>query len=955
MDKWRQIESLFNDALQRDPAERDEFVRQACGGDIDLQRDVTSLLDNHRESRDGDHWAAAAAGKLIDPSLCLESGQCLGPYRIQSFLAAGGMGKVYRAVDTRLGREIAIKVSEGRFSERFEREARTIASLNHLNICRLYDVGPNYLVMELVEGPTLADRIRKGPLPIDESLVIARQIAEALEAAHAKGWVHRDLKPANVKVTPEGTVKLLDFGLAKDAEDPPRDDRSDPTTLPTVILGTASYMSPEQVRGETVDKRTDVWSFGVVLLEMLSGRKAFAGSSDSEVLASIIKDDADFSNLPGRVPAALRKLLRRCLEKDPRQRLQAIGEARIAIDDIFAGPPQEEQMVRRPLITWAAAVLAGLAVLAVAGLIAWFPRSNAGAPLMQLEITPPEGTTLGPAVWGQLALSPNGRLLAFAATGKDGKRRLWLRPLESDTATPVAGAENVGLVQTWSPDNRWVAFNANGKFQRVDVINGGAPQLVCECVAGAASWTPEGNIIFARPYQPLQIVPASGGKPAALFGFDASLGETWQGSSDVLPDGKHFIYDSFGRERGAVLASLDGKSRRFVSQLQESPSRYVANPQGGGWLLFTTNGQLFARPLQPNTGKFTGDPVLVANSVGGGGPSFSVSTNGLLAFRHARGNPSQLTWFDRGGRPLSTPGEPGVLKHPRISPDQTTVAFVRTEAGNIDIWLLDLKQNKSAQFTYDPGLDDYPLWSSDGSRIIYVSDRHNERLLVERPANSTGSETVLFRTPGSVAENSGLLFLTKLPTGLSADGRWVIASEWFAAGGSIWLIPRQGNSAPVALTEGADASISPDGHWLLYATAGPVGRSSFGSNRPEVFAEALVIEGGASKSAGRKWQISTAGGANPVWRGDGKEIFYLALDGKMMSVPVESGENFLRPATPKALFQTSLVPGGLREYDVTRDGKRFLLNVPVVDSAEEPITVIVNWPKLMEKSNGGGF
>ncbi|HEY2017844.1 MAG TPA: protein kinase, partial [Bryobacteraceae bacterium] len=528
MDRWEQIESFFHDALQCDPAERDDFVRRACRGDAALQREVASLLANHDPSGDGEPWAAAAAVRLIDPSLSLESGQCLGPYRIQSFVAAGGMGKVYRALDTRLDRTVAIKISAARFSERFEREARAIASFNHPNICQLYDVGPNYLVMELVEGPTLADRIRKGPLPMNDALGIARQVAEALEAAHTKGRVHRDLKPANVKITPEGMVKLLDFGLASAAGEPDADsDRTDSPTDRNTIVGTAAYMSPEQACGEPVDKRADIWSFGVVLMEMLTGQKAFHGGSDSEVLASVIRDDPDFGKLPRHMPAVLRKLLRRCLEKDRRRRLQAIGEARIAIDDILAGVVEPDQVAPRPAITLVAAALAvaGLAALGGAGLAAWFSKSKPDAPVMQMEITAPAGTTFGPVDgFGQVSLSPDGRQLVFIATGTDRKRRLWMRSLASGATAPLPGTEDVGVVTIWSPDGRWVGFSANRKFQRTDVVGGGAPQVICDCVAGTAAWNSEGTVLFATREQPIQIVRASGDKPVPVFGLDVSRG-----------------------------------------------------------------------------------------------------------------------------------------------------------------------------------------------------------------------------------------------------------------------------------------------------------------------------------------------------------------------------------------------------------------------------------------------
>jgi len=501
------------------------------------------------------------------------------------------------------------------------------------------------------------------------------------------------------------------------------------------------------------------------------------------------------------------------------------------------------------------------------------------------------------------------------------------------------------VVFVWSPDSRWVGFTANRKFQKIEVAGGSAPQVICECVAGTATWNNEGTIIFATREQPLQFVRASGDKPAPVFGLDVTRGETWQGTPDFLPYGKHFIYDSFAKERGAVLASLDGRTRRFLAPI-DGVARFAPNPSGGGWLLYVINEQLFARPFNWEKGQLTGEGVLVSNSMLGG-PSFSVSRNGLIAFRHTRGSRSQLAWFNRVGTQLSTSAEPGDLRYPRISPDQKTVVFVRREAGSAEIWLLDRNQNKSTRFTDDRGLDGFPVWSPDSSRIIYLSQRQNERLLVERPANIIGLESVLFRTPGRASESFRLLMVSKLPTGLSPDGRWIIASEWFGSSSIVWLIPRNGNGGPIRFTEGADATVSPDGHWLLFATSGPAGAAGIGL--PEVFVEFLPRDLDASREAQRKWQISTGGGANPTWRGDGKEIFYLALDGKMMSVPVESGENFFHPGSPRPLFQTQLAPGGLREYDVTRDGKRFVLNLPLPETRDEPITVIVNWPKLLEK------
>jgi serine/threonine protein kinase/dipeptidyl aminopeptidase/acylaminoacyl peptidase len=949
-ERFERIQALFHAAADLSPAAREAFLRDKCRADESLRQEIESLLAE--DARQSGFVGTGGPAHSPSPAFVLATGARVGPYEISGIIGAGAMGEVYRGRDTRLRRDVALKVLSKSFADdperirRFQREAQLLASLNHPQIAALYGLeesaGTLALVMELVEGPTLAERITSGPLSLAETLQYARQIADALQAAHERGIIHRDLKPANVKITPSRAVKILDFGLGKALR--PYSGTQDSVDSSAgshagMILGTASYMSPEQARGAAVDHRADIWAFGVVLYEMLTGRRPFVGETIADVLASVVRDEADLSALPAEITA----VVARCLSKEPRNRWGSMGDVQWALDSSAAGPDHPGTAGRMRYLPWVAAlVLTGT----VAGL--WIWRPNPSQPVMQFEVTAPEGLAFGPVGWGQLAISPDGRRLAFIATGKDGKRSLWLRSIESGAVSPLAGTENVGLVSVWSPDSRWLGFNANGKFQKIDVIAGGPPQTICDCNAGAAAWNSEGTVLFAVRDQPLHQIPASGGKPVPVFGLDASRGEIWHGAPDFLPDGKRFLYNSTGPERGAVLASLDGKTRRYLGAAREFPFRYASNPKGGGWLLYVTTGQLFARSFDPDKAQFSGEPALLADGVVAL-HGFSTSINGLLAFRHARINLSRLAWFDRDGRQSGTSGELGDLKYPRISPDQRTAAFVRTDAGNTDIWLLDIAENKPTRFTSDPGLDDYPLWSRDSSRIIYLSMRGNERLLLERPVNSTGSETVLLKTAGTASESSGLLFISKLPTGLSPDGRQIVASEWFAASSVIWLISRQGNGAPIRFTEGADGSISPDGRWLLYANGGPLGRSAFASSRPEVFVEALPTDPGHPSGIDRKWQISIAGGVNPVWRGDGKEIFYLGLDGKMMSVAVQSGDNFFQSRAPKPLFQTRLTPGGIREYDVTRDGRRFLLNVPAADRGEEPITVIVNWPKLLER------
>ena len=492
MDRQQQVEEIFHEALQRDPAERDAFLRQACRDDSGLRREVASLLAHHSAERQSESWAAAAAAQLVNWSTSLQPGQSLGPYRIESFMAAGGMGEVYRATDTRLHREVAIKVCAERFSERFAQEARIIASLNHPNICHLYDVGPNYLVMELVEGPTLADRIRQGALPLKEALSIARQIAEGLEAAHEKGRIHRDLKPANVKITPEGVVKLLDFGLAKVAEAPfaAGDQSNSPTVTISpahagVILGTAAYMSPEQARGSAVDKRTDIWAFGVVLDEMLTGRGLFAGETVSDTLAAVLKSDPDWTVLPAGTPLAIRRLLRRCLERDRKRRLHDIADARIEIEEALAEPepPAAPAATNRHRLAWIAA--AGLLLGAFGLWQLWRGRHlPENQQVIRFQIQPPSGGrfVLASGLPGGLAMSPDGRTAAFIAN-VNGNIGVWVRPVDATDAHLLPGTTGA-TTPFWSPDSKSVAFVSAGKLRAFDLVHGTLANI---CVRGAGA------------------------------------------------------------------------------------------------------------------------------------------------------------------------------------------------------------------------------------------------------------------------------------------------------------------------------------------------------------------------------------------------------------------------------------------------------------------------------------
>jgi serine/threonine protein kinase len=942
-ERYQRILELFEEASKRAPDDRATFLAKSCAGDEDLRRQVEAMLA--ADSRSGgflekppdDLAAGVLAAQEHQPLIdlvnrrALTPGMQIGSYRIEALLGEGGMGKVHRAMDTRLKRAVAIKVAKENFGERFQREARVIAALNHPNICTLYDVGPDYLVMELIEGPTLAERIKQGPVPLEEALGIARQIADALEAAHEKGVVHRDLKPGNIKIKPDGIVKVLDFGLAKVAPVSTGDSSAEATaTLTTrgMILGTAAYMSPEQARAQAVDKRTDIWAFGVVLYEMLTGKRLFKGEDVSETLAAVIKGEPQLDEIPARV----RPLLRRCLEKDPKKRLRDIGDARITIEEVLSGASQESDApVAASRSRWPWAAAAAMLVLAIVAGAAWFLKPKPEQPLLQMEITPPEGAKFVPGPM-PFALSPDGRRIAFLATGKDGEQKLWLRSIDSSSVNALAGTENANA-PFWSPDSRWVGFSTNGGLGKVDVVGGGQPQGICDIEGiSTGTWNSDGVIVFGQNGKPLQRVSAAGGTPAPILSFDASRQETFQGFPYFLPDGRHFLYYSKGRKGdNTMLASLDGKlNRSLIAGPDADVTIYAPNPRGGGSILYNGGDQLVARPFDLDKLEFTGPPAVIADAVGE--RQWSASADGLLAFRH---NPvdsnQQLTWVSRDGHSMSTVGDPGLGGAPRISPDQKTFVFARQG----HIWTFDLTRNTSTRFAFVESLNVWPIWSSDGKSIVSGSNRNNAWVLVERPANGIGPETIF-------ASQAAF----DVPTDVSHDGRWLVATEYGSLRSIIALRSREDPSKIIRIQERGteqDGAISPDGRWLLY--------SSIPATRREILVQSVPKEAGGSPNGVGKWQISTAGGGQPAWRGDGKEIFYVAPDGMMMAVPVESGENFFRQGAPKPLFQTRLKPDSrwARQYDVTTDGQRFLLSQPLPDNAAPPISVIVNWPKLLQK------
>jgi Tol biopolymer transport system component len=943
MERLQQIESLFQEALQRPAAQRDAFLRQACGGDADLLREVQSLVANHREGNDSGPWAAAAAAQLIAAPVTLEPGQSLGPYQIVSFIAAGGMGAVYRARDPRMGREVAIKVAAGRFSERFSREVHAVAALNHPNICHVYDVGPNYLVMELVEGES-----PKGPLPLEEALRIARQIADALEAAHEKGIVHRDLKPANIKIKPDGTVKVLDFGLAKTTNSlAPASPEASPTismaaTEAGVILGTAAYMSPEQARGKVVDKRADIWAFGVVLYEMLTGKRLFRGEDLTETLASVVKEEPPLAE----APASVRRLLRKCLEKDPKRRLRDIGDAW----ELLESAPESAAARSRLGIGSAGGLAAGL--LALTAIALWAPwRKPPAAPDVRRYPIPIESALMAP-FW-EFAVSPDGRNLAYITREAQGRRRLWIHSLDSLEARAVPSADGASAIGApaspfWSPDSRYVAVASGGKLRKVN-ISGGPAQTICDVAnqrSTSGSWNRDGTILVVDTGAILSVSDA-GGKPSLVV---APHGAEERGgfSPDFLPDGRHFLYYGAPGEAagGAIyIGSLDLKpdaqsTKPLVSA--DSAAIFAADPaqpaeSGLGHIVFQREGTLFSQPFNAKRLQLTGAAVPLADQVGRflNMPSYSVSANGVLIYHSelSYGTNSQLAWFDRQGHAAGTLGEPSDYGgYGRVSPDGTRVVVGISDyaKSTSDLWVFDIARGRRTRLTFGGGSRS-PVWSRDGNRILFSHSvsRGGDGKLYRMNADGTGDEEPLSMTAG----------LGPAPTDWSRDGRsllYTVRSEKNSY--DIWVLPLEGESKPFPFLSTpafeSGGKFSPDGRWVAYVS------NETGSS--EIYVRPFP------PSNRGKWLVSNGvfGTGVVSWRQDGKELYYMAPDHSVMAIPV-TADSVFQHGEPKALFK---LPSTSNLTDVMPDGSRFLVSLQTnSQSSSPPFTVVLNWQAGLKK------
>jgi eukaryotic-like serine/threonine-protein kinase len=878
--------------------------------------------------------------------LVLTPGTRLGAYTITAQIGAGGMGQVYRATDTKLKRQVAIKIlppslaADSDRLARFQREAEVLASLNHPNIGAIYgfenEGDVHALVLELVEGQTLAERLN-GPgtngIPLNEALAIARQIAEALDAAHERGIVHRDLKPANIALSPDGVVKVIDFGLAKpgtgaagQAGEAGRNELTHSPTMmaPTVegvLLGTAPYMSPEQARGKAVDKRTDIWAFGCVLYEIITGRRAFDGETSSDVIASILEREPDFSRLPAATPPHIVRLLARTLDKDPRTRLRDIGDARGELNVRSAtggAPPAGQRPSRfRERLAWAALVL----VASAAAVLAGSSMRTAVAPAeVMFDVSFPPGVA---ADFTQLAISPDGRYLAAAPTF-EGRAPIWLRPIGSAAGQTLPGTEGATF-PFWSPDGKSIGFFAERKLKRIE-LDGEAVSIVTDVqVARGGMWQPDGAILFApNASGPLFRVPASGGTAVAATHLEP--GQNDHRAPFLLPDGRHFLYYSRGtpQVRGVYVARLDGSESRRLADA-DAAAVYAAS----GHLLFVRQGELFAQPFDADRLTLGGTAFRIAGSVavnpGISLASLAASPSGAIAYVANGVRTSQFVWFDRTGSRIEALGQPEqtAITMPSLSPDERRVAFSRVVGGNWDIWLMDL-HGAMSRLTSDPALDFSPIWSPDGQQIFFQS------------ARGPGAPDLYFRSVVDATPEARLLTSRsdqpRAPSDVSADGRVLLYTVSTGTTSEIWSVPLSGDRTPHPFVKlnfnAADGRFSPDGHWVAY--------QSNESGRNEIYLQPFPGPGG-------RIPVSTGGGIQARWGRRSGELFYLAPDRRLTAVPVRIAPN--GPAAlgaPKPLFQMStIVVAQFGQYAVSGDGQRFLVNN---QSADPPtITMILNW------------
>jgi len=889
-------------------------------------------------------------------------GTTLSHFTITDKLGEGGMGEVYRAQDTTLGREVALKVLPEAFARdaermaRFQREAQVLASLNHQHIASIHgleeDGGKKFLVLELVDGETLEERIGRGRIPLQEALPLAMQIAKALEAAHVKGIIHRDLKPANVKLTPEGEVKVLDFGLAKALTGDPgsSDSQPDLAESPTltaamtavgVLLGTAAYMSPEQARGKAADRRADIWAFGVVLLEMLTGHKTFPGDTATDVLGGIVHKEPDWEDLPRETPAPIRTLLERCMRKDPSRRLHDIADARIVLEDYLEDPTAavEASVTRQPRPAWRAALpwfVTGLAVIAAAALGISL-RGGKPAPPLRLEVEVAREDLYIP-LGAAAVLSPGGHQIVYVS-GDETFAELHLRALDQLNSTKLtAGAStNTPYNPFFSPDGQWVGFVSATEMKKIPV-SGGTPITLCRVNRSrGATWLEDDTIVFApNPSSALMRISGSGGAPEPLTTLDETQGELTHRWPQALPGGKAVLFTSYNQTLGnfddatVEAVMLDSGERKIIHR-----GGYYARYSPSGHLLYVNDGTIFAVPFDPKRLEVKGSPVPViqglATSSSEGGAQYSFSNDGTLAYISGEGALPEypILWVDRDGRTSSLWQVPGTYGQPRLSPDGGRLALSVLRDEELDIWVYDLKRGVATRLTFDEGYDGDQVWSPDGEYIVFSSDRDGGSNLYRKRADGSGETERLTESTTSLWASSWSSD-GKLLTGMALDKSF-----------DIWVMPTTDGAEPETFLASPFSEefpmFSPDGRWIAYV--------SNESGRGEVYVRSYPPGGG-------KWQVSDGGGGQPLWSGDGRELFYRTDDGVMVADIEVSGDTF-RAGKPQTLVTGTFRGGasglgmggyGFPDYDVTRDGRRFVMFPQEIEQIRlGQVTLVTRW------------